>query len=165
MNKLILFAKSDRPDAYINSIVHCVLKENVNSITVIRLARDDSEESLKKSIKSAANISTSITRQLTELAGGKYVNITRKATKATTVDPTYYDRCLTTLSNANGMPKPTAIEPSRLRTEMARLCHRDARTIADITALGNSDIIDVATTLLEIGNCDLHSFEILRKPH
>ncbi len=68
MSELIIFVDSERPDQYLNSVVHCVLERDVRAITFLHIESLTSTDADKANPGLSARVMGSVQAQLENLA-------------------------------------------------------------------------------------------------
>lgn len=166
MKPLYIFATSERPDAYINTLAYAIDHLQVTSIFIIVISEHDYAEESRDDDLLASTVVTNISEQLRSLSVGHYV----KTWNAINVRPTeplqnqahidVYKRCLEAMnqSGTTGIVIPLLTLDDTLRSYVS-----GGSCIIDVSALKKNLLVDVVATLLSIGFSEVYSFELKKK--
>jgi hypothetical protein len=160
---LYLVATSERPDPYINTLVH-TLSLGVSSVTIVVIGEheydDEREESLASTV--LANIST----QLRLLAAGRYLSDAVQPGRTNHVrigqdDAKVYARCL---EHLNQHSVTSVVVPLYELDDRLKGFISSGPCIFDVSALKKKLLVDVVALLLSNGFSEVYSFELLKSP-
>ena len=172
MKSLYIFADSERPDQYVNSIVHCVLHRDVRSIQIIHIrGLGRSGEPNVQIDGTSARLLGAIQAQLNGLVeGGEYTFMDgkRKGERillASTYDSErakqiqdFYRSCLSisSLSYSNA-----DIDYGQLRSRLRLIAKEGRSAYVDVTSIRKKYIGDVVAAGLVERLKQLYTFDIL----
>lgn len=149
MTVLVIFATSQRPDAYVNAVTYGVQHLNVESLRVAVIAEvDDARGDV---IRRASDILSSIMTRLEELAA--------KGLGGSRLEPNVYGQTLSHLREVASM----GLEREVLHEQLSALRKHD-RCIFDVTALRKDLLVDVTSLALADGFSDVFTFELRKQP-
>jgi len=163
MKTLYLVATSERPDPYINTLVH-TLSLGVSSVTIVVIGEheypDEHEESLASTV--LANIST----QLRSLAAGRYLSDVGQPGRTNHIsidedDARVYARCL---DHLNQHSVTSVVIPLYDLDDRLKGFTSSGPCIFDVSALKKKLLVDVVALLLSRGFSEVYSFELLKSP-
>lgn len=166
MKPLYIFATSERPDAYINTLAYSLEHLQVTAIHVIVISEHDYAEEAREDELLASTVVSNISAQLHALSSKRYINNWNDSSvKASVPLPDQssvdvYKRCLDAMnkSGTTGIVVPLSELDRTLTSYVSkRSC------IIDVSALKKNLLVDVVATLLSIGFSEVYSFELKKK--
>lgn len=170
MKSLYIFVDSERPDQYLNPIVHCVLRNDVRKVGFIHIeGLTDGEPSLRSVTGLSARVMAAVHSQLEGLAErGEYLltsgprvgqRISLKdeygRSRALSIQE-YYRRCRdlsVTYSNED-------LEYGNLRSMVRRIAAEGSGAFVDVTAIKKRYLGDLVAAGLVEGLKGLYTFDI-----
>ncbi len=172
MKSLHLFVNSERPDQYLNSLVHCVLRHDVRKVIFVHIkGLDDAEQSsLKGSGGLSARLMGAVQAQLEGLAergeylfkdgphSGERVLLKNEYTdlEATHIQA-YYANCRNlSISYSND-----ELEYTDLRTRLSDIAKDGREAYVDVTAIKKRYLGDLVAAALIEGLRGLYTFDLL----
>lgn len=166
MKPLYIFATSERPDAYINTLAYSLEHLQVTAIHVIVISEHDYAEEVREDELLASTVVSNISEQLRALSSGKYIKNWNDSSGRVTVPLTnksnveVYKRCLEAMnkSGTTGIVVPLSDLDKTLRSYISK-----GSCIIDVSALKKNLLVDVVATLLSIGFSGVYSFELKKK--
>ena len=171
MKSLYIFADSERPDQYVNSIVHCVLDRDVRGIHIIHITGFGSSEEHGSQVEGlSARLLGAIQVQLDGLAErGEYTFMDGKSkgdrllltsvygNERTKQIQELYRRCRAiSVSYSND-----DIAYDQLRTRLRLIAKEGRSAYVDVTSIRKKYIGDVVAASLVEGLQQLYTFDIL----
>jgi hypothetical protein len=164
---LVLFATSDAPDPYVNSIAHAVAHLGVSSVEIIVISEHDYPAELSGSAW-ATRVSERVTAQIEALATQMYIEYqadksggTRQPLAGAETAGVYG----TVLSVINKGGMAARIVPlGGLYSELGKFVHASRSCVFDVTALKKNLLIDVAVALLALDHDEVFAFELKKPP-
>ncbi len=166
MKPLYIFATSERPDAYINTLAYSLDHLQVTSIFVIVISEHDYDEEVSEGELLASTVVANISEQLSVLSVGKYIDTWSNSgnrhiielQNQTKID--IYKRCLEAMnqSGTTGKVIPLSNLDNTLKAYVS-----NSSCVIDVSALKKNLLVDVVATLLSIGFSDVYSFELKKK--
>lgn len=166
MKPLYIFATSERPDAYINTLAYSLDHLQVTAIYIIVISEHDYAEEVREGKLLASTVVSNISEQLSALSSGRYI----KSWSAPDVRPTdtlqvrastdVYRRCLEAMnkSGTTGIVIPLSNLDRTLRAYVSK-----SSCVIDVSALKKNLLVDVVATLLSIGFSEVYSFELKKR--
>lgn len=175
MKSLYIFADSERPDQYINSIVHCVLDLDVRSIHLIHIRGfGDSRGPDAGSDGVSARLLAAILSQLTELAErGEYTFLDgiRKGQRILLCEEYGEERAgqiqdlyKKALSRPQLSYSNSDIAYDQLRLRIGRIAKEGASAYVDVSSIRKKYMGDIVAAGLVEGLKQLNTFDISSKP-
>lgn len=166
MKPLYIFATSERPDAYINTLAYALDHLQVTSIFVIVISEHDYVEEVREDELLASTVVANVSEQLRALSVGKYIRTWNDPNVRPTVplqnqaNVDVYKRCLEAMnqSGTTGIVIPLSNLDRTLRAYVSQ-----RNCIIDVSALKKNLLVDVVATLLSIGFTEVYSFELIKK--
>lgn len=166
---LYIIVRSLNPNSYLNSIVHCILNENVKRVVFVAVKRPgDSQIPL-------ARIAASVAALLEQLAQGKYTYIERETNSLASVDLVHeydhetfsiivakYTSCFRILGE-NLRNEIKTIPYEELRAELSMI-RRTEDAMFDITSTANYLVSDIASICMVEGISSMYTFESFVEP-
>lgn len=166
--KLFLFVTSERPDQYLNPLVHCLLYEQVSKVVFIHIKGTPSSGTNEKGI--SGKVSRNVQMLLVSLAKGVYRFFDTQDDKTVDLKSIYperieriraiYKQCLD--KDVNWSHRD--INYLDLRKELAQ-AKKEVDCIFDITAIGKSFLGDIIAASIIEGINSLFTFELKIKPN
>src|SRR5947209_3908895 len=138
MSTLYIFATSERPDAYINTVAYAIEHRQATAIYIIVISEHDYAEEMQESELLASTVTSNINEQLRNLLAGKYIEKWSVPNNRDIVplenksNLEVYKRCLETMnrSGTTGIVVPLSNLDSRLRGYVL-----EGNCIVDVSAL------------------------------
>lgn len=166
MKPLYIFATSERPDAYINTLAYTIEHLQVTAIHVIVISEHDYDEEVREDALLASTVVANISEQLRALSSERYIkNWNDSGSKVAVPLPSpsnieVYKRCLEAMnkSGTTGIVVPLSNLDRTLRSYVSK-----NGCIIDVSALKKNLLVDVVATLLSIGFSEVYSFELKKK--
>ncbi len=163
MKTLYIFATSERPDVYVNTLSYCVDHLGIDAIQVVAISEHDYPEETQTSRILATTVVGNISRQLQELLRGKYAAFREGQEQPDITElrsPSgvgVYQRSLDAMnaSGTTGIVVPLSELDRELRSYVAK-----GSCLFDVSALKKNLLVDVVATLLSIGFSEVYSFEL-----
>jgi len=173
MRELYVFVDSERPDQYLNSVIHCVLNCDVRRINFIHIKRLTDSDASRENTGLSARVMGAVQAQIQNLAElGEYIQY-RYNQPGERIDlknvyetdrfnqlQAYYKqfrRLSLEFSNQE-------IEYSKLRVMLAGISQKNLDNIIDITAVNKRYLGDIIAAALVEGIQCLWTFDLLLKP-
>lgn len=166
MSALYIFATSERPDAYINTVAYAIEHRQATALFIIVISEHDYTEEMQESELLASTVMANISEQLRKLSAGEYIEkwngpdgrVPSALQNSTSLD--VYKRCLEVMnrSGTTGIVIPLSNLDNTLRGYVSR-----GDCIIDVSALKKNLLVDVVATLLSIGFSEVYSFELKKK--
>lgn len=172
---LYLFVTSLRPDAYINSIVHCFQKKKITKAVLLYI---DEGSDLDKDASMAQEANLHIHALLEALVDGYYKERPKKSNSTSSKDDTqedtmlreeYGDRITEIMHLYDDCRRKVVIGPyadgkdipyAELRKRLEQIYNDDPESIFDVTAVGKEKLGDIFAVFLTLGINNLHHFKI-----
>lgn len=167
MKSLYIFATSERPDAYINTLAYAIEHLQITEIYIIVISEHDYAEEIREDNLLASTVVSNISTQLHALSRGQYIekweNLNTRTTVSLLNQETHgvYERCLKAIneSGTTGKVIPISDLDNKLNEYLSK-----STCIIDVSALKKNLLIDVVATLLSIEFIEVYSFELKKKP-
>ncbi|WP_434384371.1 hypothetical protein [Melittangium boletus] len=164
MTKLFLFATSERPDAYINCLVHAVKREGVSRAEIVVIEGTGGDPDAKANER-AALVLRRLIGQLNSLAGGRYLHYTADENSSQIIQLDIAScevyREVARRLEVGGFASRT-VPYTGLYDALKSMSADDA--IFDVTSLKKTHLVDVVTILLALHCHRVFSFELIKKP-
>jgi hypothetical protein len=165
MKALYIFATSDRPDPYVNTIAYAADHLHPSSVTIVVVSEAQlGDENVQRSSLLATAVTLRILEQLEALVQGKYVSFQKDEKRVETLESSAgieaYQRGLRSI-NQN---LSTRLVGLRDLDGFLRNLVQEGNCIFDVTALKKNLLVDVVATLISLQFSEVYSFEILKKP-
>ncbi len=164
---LVLFATSDAPDPYINSITHAIVHVGVTSVEIVVISEHDYPAELSGTAW-ATRISERVAAQLEALAANTYIDFgldksgnTRQQLTAAESNSVYSN--VLAAVNEGGLGAKV-VPLGNLYSELIRWVDGRRSCVFDVTALKKNLLIDVAVALLALDRDEVFAFELKRPP-
>jgi len=167
---LYLFVTSDRPDQYLNSILHCLRDKNI--VIVIFLYVENAPWGSNSS-SSTMSVRGRVETLLSKLASeGKYRYFSgpKKDTDEdlqahyTPEEVAHIRGKYTSFKDRRTFWRDEVIDYYQLREKLARIRKRDPSSIFDVTSLGKEYLGDIIALGLFEGIEEIYSFKFLSSP-
>src|ERR1044072_5182411 len=138
MNTLYIFATSERPDAYINTVAYAIEHRQATAIYIIVISEHNYAEEMQESELLASTVVANINEQLRKLSVGAYIekwsgpNGRVASTLQNLANLDVYKRCLEAMnrSGTTGIVIPLSNLDNTLRGYVSR-----SSCIVDVSAL------------------------------
>jgi hypothetical protein len=166
MSTLYIFATSERPDAYINTLAYSIDHLQAEAIYIIVISEHDYAEEARADELLASTVLSNINEQLHALSQGLYISSWKAQGERKSehlmnrsgLD--IYKRCLEAMnkSGTTGIIIPLSNLDRTLKTYVSK-----GGCIIDVSALKKNLLVDVVATLLSIGSSDVFSFELKKR--
>jgi hypothetical protein len=159
---LYIFTTSERPDPYINTLVHVFSRFSIAAVRVVAISEHGYSDEREQA--RATSVVGQIDKQLSELAAGRYVRSASSGGGVAEIDQRgaqIYARCIDQLnkSGISGTVVPLAKLDDYLKQFSAR-----GSGVFDVTALKKHLLVDVVALLLSQGSSEVYSFELIKSP-
>lgn len=166
MKPLYIFATSERPDAYINTLAYSLDHLQVTAIYIIVISEHDYAEEVREGEVLASTVVSNINEQLHALSSGRYIkswgdpDVRPADALQVQANTDIYRRCLEAMnkSGTTGVVVPLSNLDRTLRAYVAK-----SDCIMDVSALKKNLLVDVVATLLSIGFSGVYSFELKKR--
>lgn len=172
-SSLYIFVTSERPDQYLNSVVHCYLHRNISKIVFLYIkGTGDPEIGTNPNRGVSLSVSRNVQSLLEQLANGKY-KFYRGSGEEPIVDlggvyqppdlavlKRIYKQCL----DADLRWENIDVEYSALRAELSKINKREPNSVFDVTAVSKAFLGDIVACCIVEGIHSLYTFELKRKP-
>ena len=174
MKELYIFVDSERPDQYVNSVLHCALDQDVRGITFLHIKRLTSGEGSRENYGLSARVLAAVQAQIEYLAerheyvsridGERDVRADLRAIygeeRAKEIAALYRRFRQLPMSFAN-----REIEYSELRAVLAQIAAKKSEALLDITAVKKRYLGDIVSAGLVEGVMGLWTFDLtIEKP-
>lgn len=156
--ELYIFVTSPRPDPYINTLVHVTRNYTLRQVHFIGIAEHGYDE--EGGEQRAATIMAGTQRMLERLAKGTY-DASDGAHRLPDDAATEYRECLNRLAFAR--TSAMGVRWDDLAAKLREFT-RPRNGIFDVTALKKNLLVDVVALLLSLGEWNVRTFEISKKP-
>ncbi|MFO1429226.1 MAG: hypothetical protein U1F76_03670 [Candidatus Competibacteraceae bacterium] len=167
MNTLYIFATSERPDAYINTVAYTIEHRGVGKIYVIVISEHNYAEEMQESELLASTVVANISEQLRRLSVGEYIKKWVDSNNRDVIslqnkfNLEVYKRSLEIMNRSGtvGIVIPLSNLDKMLRGYVSK-----GNCIIDVSALKKNLLIDAVATLLSIEFSEVYSFELKKRP-
>lgn len=163
---LVLFATSDSPDPYVNSIAHAVVHLGASSIEVVVISEHDYPTDLSGGAWST-HISERVTAQLEALSTGSYINYAADKNGSIREPLAASDKSIyaKVLKEANiGGIGAKVVPLSDLSSALSKWVRGEKICLFDVTALKKNLLVDVVISVLALDYDEVFTFELKRPP-
>jgi len=167
---LVLFVTSERPDQYLNPVVHCLLYEQVSKIVFIYIKGFGNTATNSNERGISGKVSRNVQILLESLSKGVYRYFDIPDNDTVDLKSIYSER----IEGIKGIYKDCLekdvnwshrdINYLDLRKELA-LAKKETDSIFDITAVGKSYLGDILAASIIEGISNLHTFDLRVKPN
>jgi len=173
-HSLYIFVTSERPDQYLNPIVHCLLYKSVGKVVFLHIKGLGSSSS--SGIQEQKGISFAVFRKvqvlLDGLANGEYKHLHGKETgKIVSLSEVYQQERLTAIKGVYRQCLDIDVNWSHrdvgyldLRSELARIRKEEPTSIFDVTAISKSYLGDILAASIIEGIQNLYTFDLKQPP-
>lgn len=168
---LFLFVNSERPDSYLNSVVHCILNEDVRNVEFIHVPGSKDSKTAGQSV--SATVQRLVVTLLEDLAAsGKYRHLVgERSGEREDLRQIYsserlheiqgiYRRCAELGLNWHNRD----VRYQDLRKEIRSIARKKPDSIVDVTAAKKGLLGDVIAAAVIEGLRSLHTFEMKARP-
>jgi hypothetical protein len=157
MRTLYILATSERPDTYINTMIHVMRSyHDVSSMKLVTVSGPDS----KDAEQNALTIMNNVKLQLDALCEGQYMRDIGDPTSTQPVGASAQQFYLNYYPDIKKMLGTQAISFARLGSELAELVG-DGQCVFDVSALGKDLLADVFAVFLASGFREIYYFKLL----
>lgn len=161
---LVVFATSDSPDPYINSISHCVVHMGIGSVEIVVISEHDYAE--QKAAMWATRISSRVNQQLELLMSGDYISYVGPGSPAietlTHKGADQYAKVLEVLNRGGASAKVVPL--NSLYSCLQEWIRLPGGCVFDVTSLKKNLLVDITVALIALDYDEIYAFELKRTP-